>query len=566
MMVNNMRKLPSKYVIGLDYGTDSARALLVDAHTGKEMATAVHFYSNWKSGKYCDAKISQFRQHPLDFIEAMELTIKEVLAKVGPEVAENVKGISVDTTGSTPVAIDEHGTPLALLPAFAENPNAMFVLWKDHTANAAAQEINTLAKKWKVDFTKYSGGAYSSEWFWSKILHIIRHDEQVAAKAFSWAEHCDWMPALLTGNKSPLTWKRSRCAAGHKAMWHADFDGLPEQDFWSELDPRLAGIRKRLFTSTHTADISAGMISTEWAKRLGLSDDVQIGVGAIDAHFGAVGAAIQPFTLVKVTGTSTCDMLVVPEQGFEGNLIKGICGQVNGSIIPGMIGMEAGQSAFGDYYSWFQQILSFPLRELSSGFLSPAEIDQITAAIIPALAVKASKIPVTEDDLVALDWINGRRTPDANLQLKAAITGLNLGTDAAALFKSFVEATAFGSKAIIRRFEAENIPIYEVIAIGGIAKKSAYVMQTLADVLNVKIAVATSEQVCALGAAMFAATVCGIHPDIHTAQRIMTSGFDQVYHPNPERVAVYNKLYAKYEELGEMISQGRNSEFVIIDK
>ncbi|SDL06492.1 L-ribulokinase [Pedobacter sp. ok626] len=545
--------MESQYVIGLDYGTDSARALLVDAQTGKELATAVHSYSRWKAGKYCDTKVSQFRQHPLDYIEAMELTIKTVLAKVSPEVRKNIKGISIDTTGSTPVAVDEQGCPLALLPQFADNPNAMFVLWKDHTANTEAQEINALAKKWETDFTKYSGGVYSSEWFWSKILHILRVDEAVAKSAFSWVEHCDWMPALLTGNTDPLKLKRSRCAAGHKAMWHPEFEGLPAQNFLSALDPCLSGIRGRLYSETYTSDESVGTISADWANRLGLPDDVVVGVGALDAHFGAVGAAIKPFTLVKVMGTSTCDMLTVPVDDFDGQLIKGICGQVNGSIIPGMIGMEAGQSAFGDYYFWFQEVLSFPIKELSAGILSAAEIDQITAAILPALAEKARKIPVTELDVVALDWINGRRTPDANQQLKAAIMGLGLGTDAPALFKAFVEATAFGSKAIVERFEMENVPINEVIAIGGIAKKSSYIMQTLADILNVKIAVATSEQVCALGAAMFAATVSGIHPDISTAQKMMTSGFDQEYFPDKDRAVIYEQLYRKYKKLGDLI-------------
>ncbi|SMC91029.1 ribulokinase [Pedobacter nyackensis] len=544
--------MESLYVIGLDYGTDSARALLVDAHTGKELATAVHSYSRWKAGKYCDTKVSQFRQHPKDYIEAMELTIKEVLAKVSPEVRENIKGISIDTTGSTPVAVDKQGCPLALLPQFADNPNAMFVLWKDHTANIEAQEINALAKKWETDFTKYAGGIYSSEWFWSKILHILRVDAQVAQHAFSWVEHCDWMPALLTGNTNPLTLKRSRCAAGHKAMWHPDFDGLPAQDFLTTLDPRLSGIRDRLYSETYTSDESAGTISVEWADRLGLSYDVLVGVGALDAHFGAVGAAIKPYTLVKVMGTSTCDMLTVPAEGFNGNLIKGICGQVDGSIVPGMIGMEAGQSAFGDYYYWFQQLLSFPIRELAADILSAAEIEKITAAILPALAERARELPVTESDMVALDWINGRRTPDANLQLKAAIMGLGLGSDAAALFKAFVEATAFGSKAIVKRFEEENVPINEVIAIGGIAKKSSYIMQTLADILNVKIAVATSEQVCALGAAMFASTASGIYPDISTAQRMMNSGFDKEYYPDKDRAMVYEKLYEKYEKLGNL--------------
>lgn len=555
-----MPKMGMNYVIGLDYGTDSARALLVDANTGAELATAVHAYSRWKEGKYCDNKCAQFRQHPLDYIEAMEGSIKVLLTKVSEEIRENIKGISIDTTGSTPVAVDRKGTPLALLPEFAENPNAMFVLWKDHTANSEAEEINALAKHWGTDFTKYSGGIYSSEWFWSKILHILRMDDAVAQQAYSWVEHCDWMPALLTGNTDPLKIKRSRCAAGHKAMWHSEFEGLPAQQFLTTLDPRLEGIRDRLYTETYSSDVAVGKISDEWAMKLGLPHEVVVGVGAIDAHFGAVGAEIKPFALVKVMGTSTCDMLTVPMEDFGNKLIKGICGQVEGSIIPGMIGMEAGQSAFGDYYSWFQQILSFPLNELSAGILSSAQIEKMRANILPALAEKAAKIPVRASDPVALDWINGRRTPDANLELKASIVGLDLGSDAAVLFKTFVEATAYGSKAIVKRFEEENVPIYEVIAIGGIAKKSGYIMQTLANILNVQIAVAKSEQVCALGAAMFAATVCGIHTDIGTAQKAMSGGFDKIYYPEQEKVLIYEDLYRRYEQLAAFETQ-RNDKF-----
>ncbi|WP_256009875.1 ribulokinase [Desertivirga xinjiangensis] len=558
--------MEQKYVIGLDYGTDSVRALLVDALSGKELGSAVHYYTRWKEGKYCDPQSSQFRQHPLDYIEGMERTITEVLgnfpADVRENIKQNIKAISIDTTGSTPVAVDERGVPLALLPEFSENPNAMFVLWKDHTAVKEAREINELSHKWKTDFTKYSGGTYSTEWFWSKMLHILREDEQVRARAFSWLEHCDWMPALLTGNTNPLQIRRSRCAAGHKAMWHKEFGGLPSQEFLTALDPLLEGIRERLYQETFTSDQAAGIISSEWAMKLGLPEDVVIGVGALDAHFGAVGAAIEPYTLVKVIGTSTCDMLTVPLDNsgdklgdglvdkLEDKLIQGICGQVDGSIVPGMLGMEAGQSAFGDFYGWFQQILSFPLKEIASDVISEEEIERIMEGILPALSVKASQLPVSVDDEVALDWINGRRTPDANQEVKGILSALTLASSAASLFKAMVEATAFGSKAIVKRFEQEQVPIRQVIALGGIAKKSPYVMQTLASVLNVPIAVASSDQVCALGAAMFASVVAGIYPDIETAIQAISSGFDQTYYPDKEKVVVYQQLYNKYEKLG----------------
>lgn len=534
-----------KYVIGLDYGTDSVRALVVDQQ-GREVSTAVHYYTRWKKGLYCNPSVSQFRQHPLDYLEGLEASVKMALAQAGPGVAEKVVGISVDTTGSTPVAVDANGTPLALLPEFSENPNAMFILWKDHTANREAAEINALAHGWDPDFTKYVGGIYSSEWFWAKILHTLRVDEAVQKAAFSWVEHCDWVSAVLTGETNPLTLKRSRCAAGHKAMWHESFEGLPEETFLSALDPLLSGLRERLFRHTHTADESMGQLSAEWAQRLGLPETTIVGVGSFDAHMGAVGAAIEPYALVRVMGTSTCDMLIAPNEEVGHLLIHGICGQVDGSILPGMLGMEAGQSAFGDVYAWFQNLLAWPLR----AFLDEAEAEKQVEQLIPLLSEKAAALPVAETDPVALDWLNGRRTPDANHTLKGAIAGLNLGSDAPLVFKALVEATAFGAKAIVERFESEGVPIRQVIGIGGVSKKSPFVMQTLANVLDRPIKIVKSEQACALGAAICAATAAGLYPSMAAAQAAMTSGFDAEYRPNAEKVAVYRHLYQRYLALG----------------
>ncbi len=544
--------MTEKYVIGLDYGTDSVRALLINALTGEELASAVHVYKRWKQGQYCNPAISQFRQHPLDYIEGMEETIKSVVSKVSSSVAANIKALAIDTTGSTPVAVNEQGTPLALLPEFAENPNAMFILWKDHTANQEADEINQLAKKWDVDYTKYSGGIYSSEWFWSKILRTIRVDDSILKNAYSWVEHCDWMPALLTGVSHAKDIRRGRCTAGHKAMWHEEFGGLPGQDFLAALDSKLEGIRERLFTDTYTSDQSAGKITKEWANKLGLPEDVEVAIGALDAHFGAVGACIEPYSLVKVIGTSTCDMVIAPLEKHKNHLVSGICGQVDGSIVPGYLGLEAGQSAFGDLYGWFRQLLFKPFEHLAKGKLSDGQLEEIADGILPYISAEAAKLNVSENDLVALDWINGRRTPDVDHHLKSVLYGLSLGTHAAEIFKALVEATAFGARAISERFIGEGIPIQKVIAIGGISKKSAYVMQTLADVLNMEIKVVTSEQTCALGSAMIAATVAGIYETVEEAQEALTSGFDATYIPNPDRVAVYNKLYQKYLALGKV--------------
>ena len=534
--------MQNNYTIGVDFGTDSVRALVVNTHTGECVGNAVSFYERWKKGLFCDASTRQFRQHPLDYLEGLENSIKGVLSGLSQEIIQNIVGISVDTTGSTPVAVDENGTPLALLPEFSENPNGMFILWKDHTANQEAEEINALAHSFEVNFTKYVGGIYSAEWFWAKILKTLRVDETIRIKAFSWVEHCDWISAVLTGNTNPLIIKRSRCAAGHKAMWHKEFEGLPSEGFLTKLDPLLAGLRDRLYRNTYTSDEKMGRISAKWASKLGLPESVIIGVGAFDAHMGAVGAEIEPYTFVRVMGTSTCDMLMAPFGEIGHLLIKGICGQVDGSIIPNMLGMEAGQSAYGDYYAWFQNIITEPVREL----LGENAAHELSEKLIPYLSEQASLLPITPFDPVATDWINGRRTPDANHTLKATFTGLNLGTDAIKMFKMIVEATAYGSKAIVDRFIEEGIPIKQVTAIGGVAKKSPYVMQVLSDVLNMPIKVVRSEQACALGAAMNASVAAGVHPNLWAAQKVMGSGFDAFYEPNLENAAVFKVLYKKY--------------------
>jgi L-ribulokinase len=551
--------MSSKYTIGLDYGTDSVRSLIVNVATGEEVASAVFNYPRWKKGMYCNAPKNQFRQHPQDYLDGLEYTITEALKQAPADVAENVVGISVDTTGSTPVAVDEKGVPLSLTPGFQENPNAMFVLWKDHTAVKEAEEINQLARKWDIDFTKFEGGIYSSEWFWAKLLHVIREDAGVFRAAWSWVEHCDWIPAILTGNTNPKTLKRSRCAAGHKAMWHEAFEGLPSEDFLVALDPLLSGLRDRLYKETYTCDVSAGKLTPEWAEKLGLSTDVFVGVGAFDAHLGAVGAEIEPYYLSKVMGTSTCDMLIAPMEEVGDKLVSGICGQVDGSIVPGMLGLEAGQSAFGDIYAWFKRVLEWPLQNILAETKLVDEatkqklIDETSDKIIAKLSEEAAKIPIAESGIVALDWMNGRRTPDANQNLKGAIAGLNLGSDAPRIFRALVEATAFGSKAINDRFIAEGVRIDGVIALGGVAKKSPFVMQIVADVLNMPIKVARSEQACALGSAMAAAVVAGVYPNTAEAQKKMGGGIETEYHPIPENVEKYKLLYEQYKKFGKLI-------------
>lgn len=547
-----MSAMENRYVIGLDYGTDSARALVVEVETGKIVASSVKYYPRWKQGLYCCAAENRWRQHPLDYIEVLEASVKEALAQCPAGTAEKVIGMSFDTTGSTPAFVDETGTPLALKPEFAENPNAMFVLWKDHTAVKEAAEINAAChKEGAVDYTMYEGGIYSSEWWWAKILHVLREDAAVREAAYSVVEHCDWMPALITGVTSSKDIVRGRCAAGHKVMWHESWGGLPPQEFLSELDPLLDGYRDRLFTDTETSDKPAGRLSQEWADRLGLTTDVVVGVSAFDCHMGAVGANISEHAFVRIIGTSTCDIMVASKEEVGDKLIKGICGQVDGSVIPGLTGLEAGQSAFGDVYAWFRRVLEWPLKYLSG--LEGEALEQACDRIIPQLTREAETLEPGAGTVLALDWMNGRRTPDANQLLTGAITGITLGTSAPMIFRALVEATAYGSRAIVDRFRREGVRIDSIIGIGGIALKSPFVMQTLSDVLNMPIKVCNTDQACALGAAMFAATAAGAYPTIEAARDAMNSGFAHEYQPIPANVEVYDRLYQKYEVLGRFV-------------
>ncbi len=540
-----------RYVVGIDYGTDSARALIVNPGNGDEIASAVHSYSRWGDGKFCKASENVFRQHPADYIEALESSVKAALKKAGASVASKISGIAVDTTGSTPVAVDKECSPLSLKSEFRNDPDAMFILWKDHSSVREAEEINALAHSGKfTDYTKYCGGTYSSEWFWAKILHTIRVNKKVADAAYSWLEHCDWIPALLTGCKDCASLPRSRCAAGHKAMWHKEFGGLPSDDFLKKLDPRLAALRKRLYSETACSDRSAGVLSPEWAARLGIkSKDVAVAVGAFDAHMGAVGGGIKEGALVKIIGTSTCDMIIAPMPKKE-KLIRGICGQVDGSIIPGMLGLEAGQSAFGDFYAWFRNVLAWPLRNADT-LQSKKSLETIEGEIIAKLSDEAKRIPLEKGVPLFTDWINGRRTPFADQTLKASACGFEMGSGAPEIFRGIVEATAFGSRRILECFTSQGVDVREIIALGGIAKKSPFVMQTLASTMNMPVKVVKSEQACALGAAVFASVASGIHPNVGEAQRKMAGGFEKTYRPEKKSSEILSLRYERYLKLAE---------------
>lgn len=537
-----MQNPTEPHVIGVDFGSDSVRCLIVRAADGREIASSVVAYPRWKEGRYCDPSRNRYRQHPLDYVESLERCVREALAACPPQTAGSVRGISFDTTASTPALVDRTGTPLALRPEFAEHPDAMFILWKDHTALEEADAINERAKRRTPDYTSYSGGTYSCEWAWAKMLHCLKHSPDLLGAAWSWVEHCDWMCGLLVGDTMPERIARSRCMAGHKAMWHESWGGLPSEEFLESVDPLFALFRGHLYRQTVTGGTPIGGLCAEWAARLGLPEGIAVGMGAIDCHAGAVGAGITPGTLVKVIGTSTCDIAVAEYDAIGTRAVHGICGQVDGSVLPGLVGFEAGQSAFGDIYAWFRRLLAWPL-----GLGGDPAIEE---RILGALNEEAMRLPLTDEDPVALDWHNGRRTPDADLRARGAIDGLTLATSAPAIFKALVEATAFGSRAINERFVEQGIPVERIIAIGGIARKSPFVMQTMADVMGLPIRVLDSDQACALGAAIFAAAAAGIYPTIAEAQQAMCPGCSAEYRPDPGRHAVYDRLYARYRQLG----------------
>lgn len=541
------------FTLGADFGSDSVRVVILDASNGKVAGSYVSYYKRWEKKLYCNDKINQFRQHPLDYIESLTEAVNKSLEeanKTCKDIKERIRGICIDTTGSTPCLCDKDGMPLSMSEEFKEDPDAMFILWKDHTSVKEAEEINRVAHSNDIDYTKYLGGVYSSEWFWAKALHTIRKNKKVKEKVWTVIEHCDWITALLCGNTNPNTIKRSRCAAGHKCMWHKSWNGYPPREFFDKFDSKLGDIRETLGNETYSTETIEGYLTKEWANKLGLKENILVCVGAYDSHIGAVGGLVDVGVLVKSIGTSTCDVTIgnIPKEGETEKEVKGICGQVDGSVLDGYIGYEAGQSAYGDYYSWFRNLLTWTYKNMSKNTEEENEIFE--KKILAELEKEASKIITTEDSPVATDWINGRRTPFANQNLKATIFGMYLGIDAPMFMKMLLESTAYGAKAIIECFEDGGIEIKKIMAIGGVARKSKLGMQILADVTNREIYVTKDDQAPAIGAAVFAAKAYGLYENVFEAQKAISAGIERVHKPIKENVKIYERLYKKYKEIG----------------
>lgn len=530
----------SRYAIGLDYGTNSCRSLLVDLDTGEELGSVVFPYPSGELGILTDpGDPNVARQNPQDYLDGMVEIITGAVgqakaARPGFDPGE-VIGIGIDTTGSTPIPVDADGTPLALKTEFADNLNACVWLWKDHTAHAEAAAITEAASRMRPQYLAKCGGIYSSEWWWSKIWRCLKVDAVVFEAAHSWVEHCDWIPAVLTGNTRPDRIKRGVCSAGHKAMFANEWGGLPDAEFLATLDPALADLRGRLYEEAFPSDTPAGELTAEWAEKLGLKAGIPVAVGAFDAHMGAVGAGVQPGTLVKILGTSTCDITVLPNTAPLGD-VPGVCGVVDGSVLPGHFGIEAGQSAVGDIFLWFVH------------HLVPDSYGETVGEKFTEMERLLSKLKPGETGLLALDWNNGNRTILVDVRLTGLILGQTLHTEAHEIYRALIEATAFGALTIIRRMEEYGVKIDRVVNTGGLSIKNATLMQIYADILGRPLQVAASEQTCALGAALFGA-VSGGTVTLEDVQANCCRMREVEYRPIPENEAVYREIYALYRTL-----------------
>lgn len=523
----------AKYAIGLDFGTSSVRALIVDCADGIEVGTSVWNYPSGSNGILSDPKNPEVaRQAPGDYVqgicESIRLALEDSKGHHGFS-AKDIVGIGVDTTASTPMPLDKNGSPLAESDKFKGRLDAQAWLWKDHSSYAEAEELTRLSDSLGASYMQMVGGSYSSEWFWAKALRCARDSSDVFDRAHTWMELCDFVPSQLTGAGTDI--KRGVCAAGHKWLYNEDWGGLPEAQFLSKLDPRLGQLRDRLYNRAWPSDQICGTVETRLARSLGLGTDVKVAVGCIDAHSGAVGSGVGPGTMVKILGTSACDIMVVAhEKGAPLPFVPGLSGVVRDSVVPGYLGFEAGQAAVGDLFDWFVKNMC--------GQQSHEKLFE-----------EAGKIRPGTSGLLALDWNNGNRCVLADPRLTGLMVGQTLSTTPPEVLRALIEASAFGALMIIERMEQYGAKIDTIVACGGIAEKSPFILQILADVTGRQIAASRSNQSCALGSAIFGAVAGGAHSSVPAAQRAMAGLKDKVYVPDSRSAKVYGRLFACYKAL-----------------
>ena len=547
--------MKDKFVMGLEFGTDSARALMVNAINGKEIDTEVAYYPRWMDGKYTNKSIAQFRHHPQDYIESLQKCVRAVTDR-HQELVDAIVSISLDTTASTPCLVDKTCTPLAMKKEYSDNPDAMFVVWKDHTGQPEADEINALIAKQPVNYSLHTGNFYSAENYWCKVLHTLRHSPELQKEAYSAIEICDYIPALLTGCTDASKVKFGHCCAASKLMWAEEWGGYPPAEFFKQLDPVLIPILEHLPNDNYSCEKSIGTLTAEWAEKLGLKEGVIIGAGNVDSHSGGVGGGITYGTMVMNLGTSACFMSVMPKEEMGNTIVEGIFGQVDGSILSNMVGFESGLSSFGDDFAWFKNLMSWPVKAIVGKDTSIDETTKqrlIEAAednILREAAKEAEKLNITIDTPLATDWFNGRRAPYTNNTLTAAVTGLNLSTTAAEIYYAIAEATAFATKSCIDHNAKYGVITNKLIGIGGIAQKSPFVVQLLSDAVNMPIEVSDCKQAGTLGSVIHATVAAGLYPSVAEAQKVLCKPASQRYQPDPQRHALLERRYERYKALG----------------
>jgi L-ribulokinase len=531
----------SKYTIGIDFGTNSVRGVLYSCENGQEFCTSVFNYPTGEDGVCIkpDESLSA-RQNPKDYIDGLKFILKDLLKlaqqKKTSFISSDILGVGIGATGSTPLPVDKNNMPLSFQPEFKDNLDAYAWLWKDHSSVEEATAITNLARENKINYVSFCGNSYSSEWFWAKILHCLHVSPRVFEQAYSWVELADYIPSILSGVKQPDLIKRGACAAGHKAMFHTTWGGLPDDKFLNQLSPELPKLRQKLFTKVYAADQTAGLLSAEWSKMTGLPEGIPIAIGLLDAHYGAIGSGIQEGTLVKILGTSTCDCVVVKNDVVL-PAIEGISGVAEESILPGYYGLEAGQSAVGDIFKWYKE-------KICGTEISYLELED-----------QASQLKPGQSGLMALDWNNGCRNIYCDHELTGLLLGQTLNTSKPEIYRALIEATGFGAKLILERLQKYQIKIDKIVCCGGLSQKNKLLVQIYADIFNCDVAINTTEQTCALGGAI-AAAVCagkknGGYNNFKEAIASMVPSSPLTYKPIKENSKIYNDLYQIYKEVAE---------------